>query len=328
MDSPLERLEVRNYSVSVEGDAFYISGQIMSTELLPEKVLRSDIKKLVGKELRLEHAIVELEPYAMVGEVVDVWWDERLNQPFGKAIVYNDTEVENELRKDLLDDQKKPVAERKYKGFSIGIINKRDKKTKESLKIFPRELTITSSPVCKPCTINSVGEYSKMSVSPKDLELLKDQFSKQLKDIEAKLEESSDAEETGAAQVLTTKLKEKTTETEEYKIKMAAKETEVANLKESLRRAEVSPVVGALLDACQYSKDSEIFKQKQERWMKLDKATLADFADSLAYVTKLYSQSNPIIGGNQGLPIENFGKQVDNGVGLIEMPERLARRLL
>jgi len=329
MDNPLDRLEVHNYSVTVEGDAFYIVGQIMSVDLLPEAVLRANIKKTIGKEVRLEHAIIEVEPYAMVGEVVDVWWDEKVNAPFGKAQIYNDTEVERQLRKDLLDDQKKPNAERKYKGFSIGILNSRDKVTKQSTKIFPRELTITGDPVCKECTIAYVGEYSNMSA--KDIEtakeVLQQEFKRQVDEMK-KTYEKQVSESSGAVSILTEKFNAATKDLDTFKNQLKSKDDEILKLKEAKRVAEIEPLVFSLLEVSQHSKDSEIYKSKKEKWMKLDKDVLLEMAEMMKRTTELYGQSTPVLGGMQSLPIESGGKVADNGSGLITMDAKLARSIL
>jgi len=181
----LETLEIQNYSLDTSNGNFYITGQIMSTDIIPESALKAYLPKLKGKEVRLEHVVPEEIPNAMVGEVVDVWWDDKINAPFAKAALDGDTATEKRLRQELIEDQKKPMAERKYKGFSVGmIIKRRNKETNKIENFFPRELSITEDPVCKPCTINEVSEYS-MSEKKEEmiaLKMLQDQLEKQSKE--------------------------------------------------------------------------------------------------------------------------------------------------
>jgi len=334
-DNDISYLEVSNYSVETKGENFYIVGQIMSTELIPEDVLRADIGKLKGKELRLEHAIPEIEPYAFVGEVEDVWWDETKKAPFAKALVFGDSDVEKQLRKDLQEDQKKPVSERKYKGFSIGLINQRNKVTKKSIKIFPRELSITEEPVCKECTINSVMQFGEKNMS--DAKVV-EMYQAQLKEQKDALEKVK-AEYGAGLETLTKKLAEKdkaiselntatTKAIEDFNKKMAEREIELNSLREAKRLAENEPFVNTLLSVRQFAKDSEIYGKKRAEWLKMDKVVLNEFAEYAKGLVELYSQKFTVVGGSGGIPIETRPHVVDNGSGYVTMDEKTARKIL
>lgn len=333
-------LRIDQYSVESTPEHFFVVGQIMSTELIEEAILKRDIPKLLGKEVRLEHVAPEIEPHSMVGEVVGVWWDEKVNQPFAKAEIYGDTEEEIQLRKDLIEDQKKELSERKYKGFSIGIIRQRDSKTKETQRIFPRELSITTDPVCTKCIVDTVEVYS---LSVKDnAELIHSAYSEQIKLLTEKNEnlkqemDKSIKEYSAAQQILTSKLAEKDKTIESYKKQLSDIEVEnaktlkekddsIAKLTEQFRRSEIEPIVEALLKTS-YSKDSEAYKKKKDLWMTFSKETLVEMADLKRRDIGVYTQVLPAEGVSTEIPVERSSP--DGGVGEIKMDGNLARKVL
>jgi hypothetical protein len=332
---PSERLEIQNYSVDVSGDDFYITGQIMSSTLIPEAVLKAFIPKLKGKEVRLEHIPLEAEPNAMVGEVTEVWWDEKLNAPFAKAKIANLTAVDKALRQTLVEDQKKPVGERVYKGFSIGIIvNKRNKASNAIEDFFPRELSITESPVCEECTIQTVSVYSMAEKNAVEL-LLKEQLNTVQEEMKKK-----NAEFSGALKTMTEKLAEKDKamndrvselqkESETYKNTLKEKDTRIAELAEQARQAKVEPYVNTLLEVAQFGKsDTPIVKAKKDLWMKYDEGILKEFAEYANHLAKLFGQKLPVVSGGQQLAIETFSGVPKADVGEIRMDKKTAVRVL
>lgn len=334
---PEERLEIQNYSIDMTGENFFITGQIMSTELISEPVLKADIHKLKGKEVRLEHVVLEEEPNAMVGEVVDVWWDEKLNAPFAKAMVYGETVVEKRVRQILVEDQSKPLAERIYKGFSIGIIiNRRNKNTKAIESFFPRELSITEAPVCDECTIHSVTVYSNMSEKKDDtlaINLLKEQLLTTKTEMEKK-----NAEFSAALKTMTEKLAEKdktlnetvstiTKENEAYKKSLQEKEAKIAELAETTRQAKIAPYVHTLLEVGQFGK-TDVAKAKQALWSGFSEDVLKEFSEYGLHLAKIFGQKLPATGGNDFLSIETFSGVPKADPGVIKMDDKTARKLL
>ena len=333
---PSERLEIQNYSVDVSGDDFFITGQIMSTELISEPVLKAFIPKLKGKEVRLEHVSLEAEPNAMVGEVVDVWWDDKLNAPFAKAKIANLTAVDKQVRQTLTDDQKKPVADRTYKGFSIGIIiNKRNKDTRAIEDFFPRELSITESPICEECTIQTVSVYSNMAEKTTDAvaALLKEQLSTVQEDMKKKNAEFSAALKTMTDKlaekdkVLNDKVTELQKESDTYKSKIAEKDAKITELAEQTRQAKVEPFVNTLLEVGQFG-TSDVAKAKKAVWMKMEESTLKEFAEYANHLAKLFGQKMPIISGGNQLSIETFSGTPKPDVGVMKMDPKLAKAIL
>jgi predicted RNase H-like nuclease (RuvC/YqgF family) len=329
-----ERLEIRNYSVDVSGDDFFITGQIMSSTLIPEAVLKAFIPKLKGKEVRLEHIKLEEEPNAFIGEVVDVWWDDKINAPFAKAKIENITAVDRSVRQTLIDDQKKPVGERTYKGFSIGIIVKKRNKVTEAIEdFFPRELTVTTDPVCEQCTIQTVSVYSNMAEKNAVEALLKEQLEAVKQQAEKK-----NAEFSGALKTMTEKLADKEKamndrvtelqkETETYKNHLKEKDAEISKLAEQARQAKVEPYVNTLLEVAQFGKN-DIAKAKKELWMKYDEGVLKEFAEYADHMAKLFGQKLPVVSGGQQLSIETFSGVPKADVGSIKMDNKTARSVL
>jgi len=167
-------LEAKNYAIEVNGKDFFVVGPIFDEntdkEITPD-IYKTFLPKLKGKEARIEredghHDIPELNPYSLVGEVVDYWWDDKEQLPFIRVKVGDESREEKQLRKDLLDDQSKLHALRHYKGFSAGLIKVKARDTGAVEKLLPREVSFVRNPACKKCSIKSVEMYSDMSAKP------------------------------------------------------------------------------------------------------------------------------------------------------------------
>jgi hypothetical protein len=333
-----EGLKISTYSISQEAGEFVITAQVMMDTLIPRDILKKDIFSLKGKEVRVgafsgEHQIPEIVPESVVGEVFEVYWDEKLDAPFAKAKIFGDTEDELKLRETLLTDQKLPVEQRTYKGVSIGIVNYTKKR-----HFIARELTLTNSPACAPCTIAEARQYS-MSV-PADNSKLVEYFSSTiLKDKETIISTLTDKldkvtkEFSGATELLKTKLAEKEKEIEGYNKKVAdfsgviaGKDKEIDSLKESVRFAQVSPLVETILYALSYPKDSELYKTEKEALMKKPQADLAAELARMKHLIGLHGQVLPTTGPNPGPPAaQAFNK---NGNGELIMSFEQASKLM
>jgi len=351
-----DRLEISNFSVTAEGDRFFVDVYVMSTDIIPEDVLRRDIPKLLGKEARLEHIIPELEPYSIVGETLKVWWDEAANMPVARIEVYGDSDVSLQLRKDLLHDQELPIAERKYKGVSIGIL----KYSKEGriIKILPREISFTTNPVCELCTVQqiyekiSVGQYNMseniqlgilQASFDKNIEIMKENFSAQLalKDKEVsnlneKIERKN-SEYSAAKEVYETKISnqesiilEKDKKITEITVELNSKNKEITDAKEATRVAEITPLVDDILTVASFSRDSERYKAEHEKLMQKKKKDLLDILVYQKRDVDIYSQMGPSFGTPiQGLPISANARDFNpNGVNRVELTKEQARKVL
>jgi hypothetical protein len=324
--SQLSTLQVSTFSVSEDAGKFIITAQVMVDTLIPKDMLVKDIYRLKGKEVRVaafsgEHQVPELEPSAVVGEVLEVYWDDKVDAPFAKAEIFGDTEEELQLRKDLLSDQKLPVEQRKYKGVSIGIVNYTKKR-----HFYPRELTITSSPACDPCSISNVRQYN-MSAPPTDNSKLVEYFSSTiLKDKEtiiAKLSGELDKvtkEFSGVTELLKTKLAEKDATIADFSKKVeafngviAVKDKEIETFKEGMRTAQIAPLVETILYALSYPKDSELYKTEKEALMKRPQADLAAELTRQKRIMELHGQVLPTVGPNPGSPAAQAYSQNANG---------------
>lgn len=331
-----DRLEISNYSISNDRDKFVVTAQIMSTELIPREILKRDIFKLKGKEARIEHIVPEVVPFAIVGEVLEVTWNDKLDAPFAEIAIFNDSKIDRELRKDLIEDQKLPIADRKYKGVSIGILKYSDADTHELIKIFPREVSFTESPVCEICTIHNVQQVSmeQFSMSEKNLDAIEKLYSARVQDkveiIETKNKEIESVkadydkkvkEFSASEKVYLEKIAEKDSQITEKDKKIAEMQIELnsANKKlelseENTRVAEIRPLVQQLLLNSSYKQDSEIWKQKEERLLKKTKEDLIEMAEFSIRNFDIEKQKE-IIKGNiniTGMPLVNQDIDVFN----------------
>lgn len=327
-----DRLEITQFKTREESGRFLVTGQIMSTDLLPREILKRDIFKILGKEARLEHSIPELEPYTIVGEVVKVWWVDEADAPFATVEVYGDTDVDLQLREDLLNDQKLPLAERKYRGFSIGILKYSNAENGEIVKILPREISFTKDPACDLCMISeaylkNLIEVGQFSMSNKEtLDVLREAFSQQLKSkdkvIELQEKEISDLKEklkkkvdefSASDDVSVAKIAEKVSIIDEKQKRIIEVEAELNTQKEEnkvlaeeKRVAIITPLVEAILVAASYSNGSERYKVERELLMKKSAADLVDIAKFQKRDIKIFGQ--PLVeqgsGLVSGLPIE------------------------
>jgi len=326
----LSRLEVDNYSLNLSQGKFLVTGQIMSIDLLPEDILKRDISKLLGKEARLEHAVPELEPYSVVGEVTRVWWDELVNAPFAEIEVYDDSDVTSNLRKVLIEDQKLPLQDRFIKGFSIGILKYTNKEGKIK-KILPREVSFTENPVCEECTINSVMVYSKMAEN-KSLEILQASFSGQLKAKE-EIISLKDSEISSLKEKLKTEKAEFSATQDslmkEIKAKtdvIEAKETEISQMTEKYSKleaelveankgklnAEKAPLVEALLTVYSLDLDSEAYSKKRATLFEKSADELKEKIEDFDVILKKYSKVGGVQFGNVGIPQTGSGGKAES----------------
>lgn len=309
------QLDIQNYSVSLSNKKFSVIGQIMSIDLLPEEILKRDIVKLVGKEARLEHAVPELEPYAVVGEVSKVWWDDSVNAPFAEVEVYDDSDVTSGLRKTLLDDQKLPLEKRSIRGFSIGILKYTNKEGKIK-KILPREVSFTADPVCEECTIHSVSVYSNMAEN--NLKITQDAFNGQLKakdDIIAlkddqikALDEKLKSEKAEFSATQDTLLKEikakeevikaKDTELEVLTGKYSKLEEMLAEANKGKEMAEKAPLVEALLGVYSLDPESEAYSKKRETLFAKSAEDLQEKMDDFKILLDTYAKQGRVQFGN------------------------------
>jgi hypothetical protein len=290
-------LEMGEYKLDTRGDHFRISGQIMSSDLIPKPVLKKYIHILKGKEFRLDHLSPELDPYSLVGEVYRVWWDDKVDEPFAEVDVWGESPVEKELREDLIKDQTLPPEERKYKGFSIGVLTYKNKKTKVIVRIYPRELSITTDPACEKCIVDTV-QYNM--AEHMNLQILSESFKKQLESQQGlyqKLIEQKDvdivrinaelskknSELTAAEQVFTKKLADKTakiteleTECEGYKKTIEADKKKITEMEEVNRQLAISPKIDLLLEASGYNRETDAYKTVKAKWLKKTEEDIND----------------------------------------------------
>lgn len=305
------QLDISNYSLSTSQGKFLVTGQIMSIDLLPEEILKRDIKKLLGKEARLEHAVPELEPYSIVGEVTRVWWDDQVNAPFAEVEVYDDSDITSGLREVLLDDQKLPLDQRTIRGFSIGILKYTDKEGKIK-KILPREISFTEAPVCEECTISSVMRYNKMTEN--NSKILQEAFSGQLKgkdDIIASKEEriselneklrAEKAEFSATQQTLLDEIKAKTDlvaakddEIAQFNEKYSKLEEKLAEANKGKEMAEKAPLVEALLKIYSLDPESEAYSKKKESLFAKTPEVLQEKIDDFKIAIDLYAKQGGV----------------------------------
>jgi len=324
--SHLSTLQVSTFSVSEDAGKFIITAQVMVDTLIPKDMLVKDIFRLKGKEVRIaafsgEHQVPEIDPSAVVGEVLEVYWDDKADAPFAKAEIFGDTDSELQLRKDLVEDQKLPVEQRKYKGVSIGIVNYTKKR-----HFYPRELTITSSPACDPCSISNVRQYA-MSAPPVDVQKIVEHYSsiaiKDKETIIANLTTDLDKvkkEFSGATELLKTKIAEKDAAIAEFSKKvetfngiLAGKDKEIDTLKEEKRIAVISPLVESILYSLSYQKESEQYKAEREALMKESEASLLKEVARTKRLLELHGQQLPTTGPNSGPAAAAAFSQNSNG---------------
>jgi hypothetical protein len=330
----LEHLELSNFSASMVEGKRIVTGQVMSTELIPEEVLRRDIPRLKGKELRLEHAIIEENPHAMIGEVLDVWWDETINQPFAKAELFEDG-LANKIWELILSDQDLPIEERTFRGFSIGIVAHRDKKTKQMIKFRPRELTITGDPVCVPCTI-SVGQFS---MAENNIKLMTEMYNNLKKETDEKLRLLEEKMET-MKKDHEREAKTFSASNEAYKDEISKKKSEIdkltkdnaelgveinslkddnAKLKQEQADKAKLPLVEALLEAKGYGKETEVYKTMREKLFKRSETDLMELVDMEKHAVEVFGQAAHGNVSVDGIPINSRGIEKYSKNGVIEV---------
>lgn len=330
MESVTSLLEVRSYSIVADAGKFYIEGPIFETDTDPDitpEILKRDIAILKGKELRIEHLSPDLDPYVLVGDIKDVWWNEKDNRPWMKASVGDDSDLEKEIRADLIEDQKKPVDVRKWKGFSIGIIKyfKRNGNTRVLDRIFPREASLTGDPVCKPCIIKSVRQYnmsadpSKMSpdIFAKQVEVIGATYSKQLEMIEGNFKrqvaEYSATIKTQQETIVDQKkvISERETSLSNANGKIAVLEKDKAALQIQVDSVEKVPLVEDLIRLGQYGGNKDLVEKKRAALMLLTKEQLSEKLEDYKRFLKIYGRSVPPQLGNQ------IGQPPATGSGII-----------
>ena len=333
------QLDTDSYDLNVSKGRFLITAQVMSTEILPKEILKRDIPMLLGKEARIEHLVPEIQASSIVGTVTKVWWDDVIDQPFVEVEIFDDSKEMSALRAILLEDQKLPLEQRTIRGLSIGIIKYSTKKGKLK-RIFPREVSFTSDPVCEECVIESVQVYNKMGEN--NINAIQSAYSGQLKakDDIIKLKDdqistlndklkSEKAEFSASEKLLLDEIKLKTGAIQEKEdaLTQALEENskikaENAETKKGLERAQKAPLVKSLLTALSLEVNSDAYNKRSESLFKMSPEDLQEKIDDFKALLGLYGKQGNVQFGTE----DEDNSESGEGAQSNEMFSRVTRK--
>jgi hypothetical protein len=309
-----ESAVINSENVYREGGSLFFTAKVLDEEWAPSEVQRDYAWTGKGKELRYRHESPESNINALVGHMHDVWYENGELHAFVELWGYK-PEL-RELQKQVMRGE-----------LSVSLGYKKTRDADDNIVgIYIRELSLTPSPRCETCVIDSYMRNEKpREVQPtvgtrqtsSSIELLEKTLMRQIEDKEHRIAEMDEV-----VIELESKISEGNKVNSKLKEKNQELEARIRELEEANQQNETLALRTRIVDELLKISDAEARKEKLEALSKHTTEELEERIEELERALSIASKTNrgtPVLGQQASISEDNHENE--------ESPENFAMRL-